>query len=63
MHIQTLKDIEYAVHWVQSCLILHNMIICFRKKLGKLSTIPWAQQEAHDLARDDNNIIVQIPVS
>lgn len=63
MHIQMLENIEYAIHWVQSCLILHNMIIHFEKKLGKLSMIPWAQQEAHDLARDDNNIVMQIPIS
>ena len=52
----------YAVLWIQTCLILHNMIVWFEERLGRLSMMPWAQQEAHDLHREYKNVVVQVPV-
>ena len=53
---------KYVVHWVQCCLILHNIIIHFKSMLGWLSLVPWAQQEAQDLGRDHENVVVQVPI-
>ena len=63
MHIQTPEDMEYAIHWMQCSLILHNMIIQFKRRLGKESTMPWAQREAADLSRDHNNMVMRVPTS
>ncbi|KIK75622.1 hypothetical protein PAXRUDRAFT_117636, partial [Paxillus rubicundulus Ve08.2h10] len=45
LHLQviTRKDIHIVVHWVQCCLVLHNMIIFFDKQLGIESSIAWAR--------------------
>ena len=38
------------------------MIVWFEERLGRPLTMPWAQQEAHDLHREYENIVVQVPV-
>ncbi|KIM56459.1 hypothetical protein SCLCIDRAFT_52193, partial [Scleroderma citrinum Foug A] len=42
--IQTEKDIKVAVYWIMSCIILHNMIICFEEEMGNRvePTTEWA---------------------
>ena len=62
MYVLIPKDVKYAVHWVQACLILHNMIIQIEERLGRLSTMPWAQQEIQDMGREHENVAVQVPV-
>ena len=62
IHIQTVENMKYVVHWVQCCLILHNIIIHFKSMLGWPSLVPWAQQEAQDLDRDHENVVVQVPI-
>ena len=52
----------YTVHWIQTCLVLHNMIVQFEERLGRPLTMPWVQQEAHDLHREYKNVVVQVPV-
>ncbi|KIK77560.1 hypothetical protein PAXRUDRAFT_41818, partial [Paxillus rubicundulus Ve08.2h10] len=27
--VQNKQDLQYLICWVNSCLILHNMVICF----------------------------------
>lgn len=61
-HVQKTQDIKYAVHWVQRCLILHNMVIRFEEALGTSSTMPWAQQECNNLDKGGENIVVHVPV-
>ena len=60
--VLTPEDVKYAIHWVQACLILHNMIIWIEERLGRLSTMPWAQQEIRDMGREHENVVVQVPV-
>ncbi|KIJ61941.1 hypothetical protein HYDPIDRAFT_77016, partial [Hydnomerulius pinastri MD-312] len=45
LQMRTMKDMKIAVHWVQCCIILHNMIIRFEERLG-ISTTAWAVREA-----------------
>ncbi|KAF8545964.1 hypothetical protein OG21DRAFT_1479735 [Imleria badia] len=42
IRIQSPGDMTYTVHWVQCCIILHNMIIQFEEVLGEESTVEWA---------------------
>ena len=62
IHIQTVENMKYVAHWVQCCLILHNIIIHFKSMLGQQSLVPWAQQDAQDLGRDCENMVVQVPI-
>ncbi|KIJ18254.1 hypothetical protein PAXINDRAFT_72090, partial [Paxillus involutus ATCC 200175] len=43
LQVRTKKDIQSAVHWVQFCIVLHNMIISFERELGIESSIAWAR--------------------
>ncbi|KIK23916.1 hypothetical protein PISMIDRAFT_41300, partial [Pisolithus microcarpus 441] len=47
LHMNSLRDIRIAVHWVQCCIILHNMIIRFEERLGD-STMEWARMEGEE---------------
>ena len=42
---------------MQSCLILHNMVIHFEEALGTSSTMPWAQQEYNNLDEGGENTV------
>ena len=57
LHLQmnSLKDIQIATHWIQCCLILHNMIIRFEDKLNVESTTQWAIQEGQESGDDDGD--------
>jgi hypothetical protein len=51
--IQGEKDLDFAVHWIKCCIILHNMIIRFetdhRKQDGTYeSSLKWARVEGED---------------
>ena len=61
MRIRSQDDMIYAVHWVQCCIILHNMIIRFEKKLGKQSSTGWVRDEARDLPRDLDPVVAEVP--
>ncbi|KIM56198.1 hypothetical protein SCLCIDRAFT_88248, partial [Scleroderma citrinum Foug A] len=45
LQIRTEQDLQIVVYWVECCLILHNMIICFESTLGVESTAGWAMNE------------------
>ena len=53
-------DLDYAIHWVQCCIILHNMVIRFEDVLGKESSTTWARAEAQDIARDPEQVAVTV---
>ena len=57
LHLQmnSLKDVQIAIHWIQCCLILHNMIIWFEDKLNVESTIQWAIQEGQENGDSDGD--------
>lgn len=57
-HIRTAENLKYTVHWVQCCLILHNMVIHFETQLGLTSSMPWAQQEVSGINRDPELVVV-----
>lgn len=61
IRIRSQDDMTYAVHWVQCCIILHNMIIRFEDTLGRESTMGWAREEARDLPRDLDPVVMEIP--
>ena len=52
--MNSLKDIQIATHWIQCCLILHNMIIQFEDKLNIESTTQWAIQEGQENSNDSD---------
>ncbi|KIK79192.1 hypothetical protein PAXRUDRAFT_161957, partial [Paxillus rubicundulus Ve08.2h10] len=37
LQVRSKKDIQIAVHWVQCCIVLHNMITSFKRELGMVS--------------------------
>jgi hypothetical protein len=39
------RDMKIALHWIQCCMILHNMTISFKEELGIAGTTEWARQE------------------
>ena len=41
--MRTQKNVKVAMHWIQCCLILHNMILQFKEELGVEKTTNWAQ--------------------
>jgi hypothetical protein len=41
MHTQ--ENVKVVMHWIQCCLILHNMILQFEEELGIEKTTNWAQ--------------------
>ena len=55
LQMNSLKDIQIATHWIQCCLILHNMIIRFEDKLNVESTTQWAIQEGQESSDDDGD--------
>ena len=64
LHIQSQDDLKYAMHWVQCCIILHNMIIQFEEKLGKETSTNWAWKEAQEVDQvNDPPVVVEIPAA
>ena len=61
IHIQLQDDRMYAIHWVQCCIVLRNMIVCFEERLGKESTMGWVQEKARDLPRDLGPVVMEGP--
>lgn len=62
MHIRSPQSFKYAAHWVQCCIILHNMIIRFEERLGKRSSMRWAQKESGEVERRGDNLVVKVPI-
>jgi hypothetical protein len=61
-NIQTANDFKFTVHWIQCCIILHNMIIRFEANHNQDSQA-WAQQEGntfipHQFEDADGNEVV-----
>ncbi|KIK72377.1 hypothetical protein PAXRUDRAFT_39586, partial [Paxillus rubicundulus Ve08.2h10] len=50
--LQNEKDLQYHIHWVNCCLILHNMIIRFEE--GGEQSLAWAIGENPDGGRDED---------
>ena len=64
LRIRSQDDLKYAVHWVQCCIILHNMIIRFEEKLGKETSTNWARKEAQEVDQvNDPPVVVEIPAA
>ncbi|KIK75492.1 hypothetical protein PAXRUDRAFT_172694, partial [Paxillus rubicundulus Ve08.2h10] len=56
--IQTEEDLHVAVYWVESCLILHNMIVQFEEGChGEMEgTVQWAISEGQGSVDRDEEI-------
>ena len=61
LQIHTERDLQIAVYWVECCLILHNMIICFESALGVESTAGWAMDEGREPDHRLNPVVVDVP--
>ncbi|KAG2155173.1 uncharacterized protein EDB93DRAFT_1101766 [Suillus bovinus] len=51
-NINSADDLRAAVHWIQYCLILHNMIIQFEEQRGlkeDKGTMDWAHEEGNNI--------------
>ena len=59
--MQTKENTKIVVHWIQCCLILHNMIIQFELDLGIEKTTGWARQEGVEPYQPLAPIIVDAP--
>ncbi|KIK92889.1 hypothetical protein PAXRUDRAFT_41692, partial [Paxillus rubicundulus Ve08.2h10] len=42
--VQNERDLQYLICWVNSCLILHNMVIRFEEQKGE-PLVAWAISE------------------
>ena len=49
------------MHWIQCCIILHNMIIRFEEELGVEKTSGWARREGVEPYRPVAPIVVDAP--
>ena len=61
LHLWSHNDLEYVVHWIQCCIILHNMIIHFEETLGKELSSNWAREEACEIDRNQDPVVVEVP--
>jgi len=61
LQVRTKKDIQIAVHWIQCCIILHNMIIDFEKELGINSSTGWAREEGQEPNHPPQPVVVDDP--
>ncbi|KIJ13923.1 hypothetical protein PAXINDRAFT_80076 [Paxillus involutus ATCC 200175] len=61
LQVRTKKDIRIAVHWVQCCLVLHNMTIFFERQLGIESSIAWARREGREPNHRTQPVVVDAP--
>jgi hypothetical protein len=60
LQMNSLKDIQISVYWVQACIILHNMIICF-EEIHDSSMTTWAIQEGGgDIGNGRDDVVVQV---
>jgi hypothetical protein len=41
--MRTHEQMKVTMHWVQCCIILHNMIIRFEEELGVEKTTGWVR--------------------
>ena len=55
LQMNSLKDVQIVIHWIQCCLILHNMIIRCEDRLNVESTMQWAIQEGQENGDGDSN--------
>ena len=49
------------MHWIQCCIILHNMIIRFEEELGVEKTSGWARREGVEPYHPVAPIVVDAP--
>jgi len=61
LQVRMKKDIQIAVHWIQCCIILHNMIIDFEKELGINSSTGWAREEGQEPNHPPQPVVVDNP--
>ncbi|KAF8440207.1 hypothetical protein L210DRAFT_845804, partial [Boletus edulis BED1] len=59
--MQTQEHGKIAMHWIQCCLILHNMILQFKSDLGVEKMTGWARREGIELYCPLALIVVDVP--
>ena len=59
--MHTKENMRIALHWIQCCMILHNMTIDFEDLLGVEKTTDWARQEGEEPYRPTAPVVVEAP--
>lgn len=59
--MRTQVNMKIAMHWIQCCVILHNMIIQFEEELGVKKTTDWARWEEAEPYHSMAPIVVDAP--
>ena len=58
--MRTQENMKIAMHWIQCCLILHNMVIDFEDMLGVEKTIGWARREGVEPRHPMAPVVVEV---
>ena len=58
--IQSNDNLEFVVHWIKCCLILHNMILCFEEQwmtdvMLEKQTMGWVMKEGVEFVDGDDD--------
>ena len=61
LKIQKPDDLTYAMHWIQCCIVLHNMIVRFEMMLGFKTSMYWAREQMTDAENGPDHPAVVVP--
>ena len=59
--MRTQENVKIRMHWIQCCIILHNMIIQFKEVLGIEKAMGWARREGMEPYHLAAPVVVDVP--
>ena len=59
--MRTQDNMKIAMHWLQCCMMLHNMVIDFEDVLGVEKMIGWARREGAEPRHPMAPVVVEVP--
>ena len=61
LKIQKPDNLTYVMHWIQCCIVLHNMIVHFKTMLGFKTSMYWAWEQMTDAKNGLDHPAVVVP--